>query len=161
MAIKRALCDYDGEMEELRSGDNLAGATAEFKISRTNDNAGAIVIGRPVYVKANSNVDLAQADAAGTKNVLGLVADASIAAAASGQIQTDGVLVATTGEWDTVTGQTGGLTPGALYILSPTTAGGLVVSTTTVAAGSFVAPVGSALSSTELKIDIDPTRKKN
>lgn len=150
MATKQPLVITAGQIEQLQAGDNLASADL---FQRTNNNAGAIVIGQAVYVDGAGTVDLAQANAAGTKDVLGLVADTSIAAAVSGGIQTDGLLTATTGEWDTVTGQVGGLTAGSIYYLDPTTAGGLTATAPTTV-GQFVCPVGRALSTTEMEITI-------
>lgn len=153
MAVKQPLVITSGQIEQLQSGDNVASADL---FNRTNNNAGAIVIGQPVYVDGAGTVDLAQADIIGTSNVLGLVADASIANAASGGIQTDGNLTATTGEWDTVTGQVGGLTTGVRYFLDPATAG-MLTTTAPTTLGEVVAPVGTAMSTTELEITIGTT----
>ena len=150
MAVKKPLVITNGQIEQLQSGDQLANANL---ITRTNNNAGAIVIGQPVYADGAGTVDLAQADAQSTIRVAGLVADASIAAAASGSILVDSVLVATTGQWDAVTGQTGGLTPGADYFLDESSAGGLTTTAPT-ADGDFVVRVGHALSTTEFEIEI-------
>jgi hypothetical protein len=119
----------------------------------TNDNAGSIVICQAVYTKANGNVDLAKADASGTKEVLGLVHDALILTTESGNILVDGVLTATTGQWDTVTGGSGGLTPGAIYYLSAATAGRLT-STAPTTVGQYVVRVGRALSATKMDMMI-------
>jgi len=128
--------------------------TAEVgTVTMQNDNAGTIVIGQAVYTKNNGNVDLAQADAAGTVEVLGLVRDTSIATGTSGEIQTDGTLTATTGEWDNVTGETGGLTPGAVYYLDPNTPGSLTQTAPTTT-GDFVIRVGKAIATTTMAISI-------
>ena len=111
------------------------------------------MIGAPVYMKANGNVDLAKADAQATADVLGLVKDASIAAAASGNVLLDGVLTATTDQWDAVAGTTGGLTPGAVYFLSAATAG-LLTATAPSTAGQFVVRVGKALSATKMDLTL-------
>jgi hypothetical protein len=118
-----------------------------------NANASPIVIGAPVYMKADGNVDLAKADAQATADVLGLVKDASIAAAASGNVLLDGVLTSTTDQWDAVAGTTGGLTPGAVYFLSAATAG-LLTATAPSTAGQFVVRVGKALSATKLDLTL-------
>ena len=154
MATRKPLVIIDGQLQECPAGDTLATASSEVDVvAKTNDGAGAVTIGSPVYVKANGNVDKASAAASGSRKVLGLVKDASIAASASGYIQTDGVLSATTAEWDAVTGDTGGLSPGADYFLS-TTAGQL---TTTPPSGSgqYVMKLGMAISTTEFEIDTD------
>lgn len=155
MATKKPLVITSGQVEQLQAGDSIEHPGL---FSRVNGNAGAIVIGQPVYVDAPGSVDLAQADAASTTDVLGLVADTTIPSAGSGGILTDGVLTATTGEWDVVTGQVGGLTSGVKYWLDPTTAGNLTTTAPTVV-GDFVAPIGQAMSTTELEITIGHTIK--
>ncbi len=150
----------DGRPEELTSADSLdAVVTTKDSISLTNANAGSIAIGQPVYAKTTADqVDLARANASGTKNVLGLVADTTIASSAAGVIQTDGVLTATTGQWDTVTGQTGGLTIGSEYWLSGAAAGGLTSSVP--GSGNYLVRVGTAVSTTEMEISIIYVGKK-
>ena len=153
MAVKKPLVITNGQIQQLQAGDTIEHPGI---LNRTNNNAGAIVIGQAVYVDGAGTVDLAQANAAGTKDVLGLVVDTTIAAAASGGIITTGILTATTGEWDAVTGQVGGLTAGVKYWLDPSTAGSLTATAPTVG-GEYVAPVGKALSTTEFEVDVDHT----
>lgn len=128
--------------------------TAVTSDSFTNGEASAIAIGRAVYVSASDTVRLANANAVGTKDVVGLVSATSIASAAAGGIAADGFLAATTGQWDAVTGQSGGLTFGAKYFLSNTTAGAL---TTTAPTSGYIAPVGIAMSTTKMRVMISPT----
>ena len=154
MASQKPLVIINGQVQQLPAGDTLNASINEVDVvSLTNANASSITIGQPVYVSAAGSVNLASAAASGTCKVLGLVRDASIATASSGFIQTDGILSATTGGWDAVTGDTGGLTAGSIYYLS-TVAGGL---TTTAPSGSgnYVIKVGLALSTTEMEIDTD------
>lgn len=150
----------DGRPEELTSSDSLDAVVAEKDmLTATNGNASSIVIGTPVYATSTpGSVDKSRANASGTKLVLGLVADTSIASAASGSIQTDGILTATTGQWDAVTGQTGGLTPGAEYWLDAAVAGKLTTSVP--GSGNYLTLVGTALSTTVLEISIDYKGKK-
>jgi hypothetical protein len=129
-------------------------------VSRTNDEASSLSIGTPVYVFDSDGVKMARADAIGTARVLGLVRDDTIAAAATGKIQTGGVLKATPTRWDAVTGGSGGLTTGSVYFLDPTTAGKLTT-TAPSAAGQFVVQVGLALNSTDMQISIMPPIKRN
>lgn len=157
--FKKPLCIYDGQIQQLQAGDTLDASAAEVDvIEMTNGEASSIVIGAPVYVSAASTVMKAQADASGTVDVLGLVAETTIASAASGSIQTDGVLAATTAQWDAVTGGLGGLTAGAKYYLDPDTAG-MLTTTAPTTVGDFVAPIGKALSTTEFEITIGSTVK--
>lgn len=117
----------------------------------TNGEAGAIAIGRAVYSSAAGAVKLANANAAGTTTVVGLVKDVSIASSAAGAIANSGFLEATTTQWDAVTGQTGGLTFGATYYLDNTTAGKI---TSTPPASGYVVAVGVAMSTTKMAINI-------
>lgn len=155
MAQKKPLVITNGQIEQLQSTDYISSVEIP---QLTNGNASPIVIGTPVYSSANSTCDKAQANAVGTTNVIGLVADASISAAASGAIQMGGILTATTGQWDTVAGTTGGLTKDVIYYLDPATAGKLT-STAPSTVGQFVVMVGIALSTTDLKIEIQPRIK--
>lgn len=125
-------------------------------VSATNGEGASIAIGKAVYISAGDTVRLANANAGSTKNVVGLVYDASIASSATGSISTTGVVTATTGQWDAVTGQTGGLTAGSKYYLSNSTAGNL---TTTPPTTGYIAPVGFALSTTKMILNIGPTVK--
>ncbi len=159
MAVRKPLVIVTGRIERLQAGDTIDADIAEVDlITLTNNNASSIVIGAPVYIDGASTCDKAQADAAGTMDVIALVKEASITAAASGVVQTDGVLSATTGQWDAITGGTGGLTAGSIYYLSAATAGRLV-DTATTAVGTFVVQIGKAISTTELEISImDPIK---
>ena len=127
-----------------------AGATSDL-FSATNSNASAITIGQPVYVDGSATVDLARANAAATDRAIGLVADASISAAASGAIRHGGVV--SSANWTPVIGSTN-LTAGADYFLSATTAGQLTATAPTTA-GQFVSYVGHAISTTKLLIEIE------
>lgn len=150
MAIKKPLVLTNGQIEQLQTGDTLQNAES---LQLTNGNAGSLVIGSPVYISANDTVDKAQANAVGTVNVIGLVSDTSISTGVVGGVQTDGVLAATTGQWDAVAGTTGGLTKDVTYFLDDTTAG-KITSTPPTIAGKFVIKIGIAISTTELKICI-------
>ena len=164
MAVRKPLVlDANNEIAELDAADTLDATVSEVDIlSLSNANSAAITIGQAVYTASAGSVDLARANAAGTTKVLGFVKAASIAASAIGPIQTDGVLHATTAQWDAVTGGSGGLTAGTEYLLSPSTAGRIVPrTTTTVGAGEYVCPVGTAISTTELEISIKERVKRS
>lgn len=131
-----------------------AGAASNPTFIAVNGEASAIVIGAPVYVSGADTIRKALANAQGTKDVVGFVTDTSVASAGNANIQMVGPLSATTGQWDAVTGQTGGLTIGATYFLDNTTAGKL---TTTVPASGYICPVGKAVSTTKLLINVGNT----
>lgn len=153
MALRKPLVLNAGQVQQLQAGDTLdAPQGGGDQVVLTNNNAGTLVPGTPVYTVANDAVDKAKADASATKNVIGMVA-ASISAAASGPITISGVLTLTTGQWDTAFSTTGGLTKDVRYFLSAGTAGlGTVTAPSTV--GNFLVEIGIAISTTELKVDI-------
>lgn len=154
MSLRKPLVIVDGRIRQIAAGDTVDAQISEVDVvNQQNNNAGAVIIGSPVYTDGAGTVDLAQADAVATVEVLGLVRALTIAAAASGAIQTDGILVATTAQWDVITGDIGGLTPGSVYFLDPDTAGKITkVAPTSV--GDFVVRLGKAISTLELEITI-------
>jgi hypothetical protein len=159
MATRKPLVMVAGRIERLQAGDTIDADIAEVDlVELTNNNASPVVICEPVYIDGANTCDKAQADASGTMDVVALVKDASIASAAAGITQTDGVLSATTGQWDAITGESGGLTAGTIYYLSAATAGRLVEIAPT-AVGQFVVQIGKAISTTEMEITIvDPIK---
>ena len=156
MATKLPLVmSSSGDIQQLQSGDQVAVLTSQLDVRLvTNAEATApLVIGTPVYVFIAGAVKRAQANALATARVFGLWVDTTTAAAGTGNVGMNGLLVATTVQWDTVTGQTGGLTSGATYFVDPTTVGKLTASAPTTA-GQVVSVVGLALSLTEMEINI-------
>ena len=152
MAAQKPLVIIAGQIQQLPVGDTLAAAATEVDvIAKLNANAGTIVIGTPVYPSSATQVDKAGAAAAGTRRVLGLMQSVSTASGVSGFVQTDGVLTASTAQWDAVAGTTGGLAAGTVYYLSATA--GLLTATAPSTSGHYVCEVGMALSPTELEID--------
>jgi hypothetical protein len=127
-----------------------AAAASPADSTLTNDEATTVGIVNAVYSDASGGFKKAIANADGTSKPIGVTA-ASVASAASGTIRTGGEISATTGEWDAVTGQTGGLTFNADYFLDNTTAGKL---TTTAPGSGYVVRVGRAISTTKMVIRI-------
>lgn len=157
MAIRQPLViGADGLPQQLQSGDSIASPTntPSVRAITNGESTVAITLGMPVYASAADTVKRAQANAKTTSKIAGLVFDATIAAGAVGNIAQSGVLVGTTAQWDAVvTGQSGGLTFGSLYFLDPANAGKLTTTapTTTGQCNTFV---GTALSATELELQI-------
>lgn len=155
MALRKPLVLNAGLVQQLQSGDTLdAVQSGGDAVIQTNANAGSIVIGAPVYSSANNSVDKAQGNAAATSKVLGLVRDTSIGTGATGAIQINGILTATTGQWDAVFGTTGGLTVNTRYYVSASTAG-LGTDTAPSTVGQYVIFLGTAISTTDLNINIE------
>lgn len=136
-----------GIPEVIGSGANL--------IRLTNNNAGTMIIGSPVYANAAAGMDLGIANGTSKSTIIGLVADATIASAATGNVAVAGVLSATTAEWDAVAGTVGGLVFNTPYYLSPSTAGRLTATAPTTP-GQEVVQVIVALSTTKARIAIQP-----
>jgi hypothetical protein len=155
MAIKKPLViGTNGLPQQIQSGDTITVPNSGTDLQgMINGEAGAVVIGAPMYISAAGTVKKAQSNAAGTADVFGLMFDVSTAAAASGQVAKNGLVTATTGQWDAVTGQTGGLTFGAKYFLDPATAGRMTTTPPTTV-GQLVVLLGTAQSSTEMDVDI-------
>ncbi len=154
MATRKPLVIVDGLLRQMAAGDILDAQLDEVDfVSADNDEIGAIVIGTPVYINGADTVKKALADAIGTANILGLVVDVTVAASDPARILTDGRLAATTAQWDAVTGEVGGLTPGSVYYLDPDTAGNLTTTAPTTDT-EVVARVGKALSTTILEVSV-------
>lgn len=117
--------------------------SVNYSETKTNDNGSAITARQVVYVKADGDVDLAQANNAafspGTR--FGFVEDASIAAAASGRI---------TVRAGRKIGGFSGLTAGDPVYVSRATAGAIQQNLTGFVAGEHVVQLGQAISTTEI-----------
>ena len=150
MAVRKPIVITNGEFEQLQAGDTLFSTDVK---ELTNDNANAITIGQPVYISGVGSVDLAQANAAATKNVVGLVGDASIPSGNAGAVQVDGTLASA--NWTAVTGSAN-LTPGAAYYLDAANPGKL---TETAPSTGYVGRVARGINLTEIEIEIEPTIK--
>jgi hypothetical protein len=156
MGVKAPLViGSDGLIQQLQAADSISVAAAQYSSrSVTNgESSAAVVIGAPVYASAADTVKKAKADAKATSKLVGLGLDASIAAAATGNIITGGILVATTAQWDAVAGTTGGLAFNTEYFLDPANAG-KITSTPPTTVGQCLVLVGIALSTTELELQI-------
>lgn len=157
MAVRQPIViGSDGLLQQLQSGDSISAPvdTPSIRAVANGESSAAIVFGTPVYSSAADTVKRAQANAKATSKVTGLVYDATIAAAANGNIAQSGVLIGTTAQWDAaVTGQTGGLTFNSTYFLDPTNIGKLTT-TPPSTAGQCNVIIGTAISPTELELQI-------
>ncbi len=151
MAVKAPLViGTDGNMERLQPGDSIDVGSSVGGYSADNGNDGSITIGQVVYISGSGEMDLAKADNGASAAAHALVVDASVSSGATGNFKLSGIVTST--DWTTVTGSEA-LTAGAMYFVSDSEAGGLTsVAPTT--AGSYVVPVGRALSATELDVNI-------
>jgi hypothetical protein len=155
MASQIPLVIVGGQIERLQSGDTLNAPVTQNDVYNLTAGTGNWLPGQAVYMSAVDTATIAKADAAGTNGVIGL-ASGAVTAASSGSVQTNGVIVLTTTQWDAVAGTTGGLVFNTLYYLSASTAGMI---TGTAPSTGYVVSLGRALSTTEMFIDIQPPIK--
>lgn len=154
MAARKPLVLIDGQTRQLPNGDTLDAASSEVDVlSLSNGGASAAPFGSAIYISADNTFGLARANAGATAGAIALVMDSSIAPAAAGFAQTDGTLTGSTGQWDAVTGESGGLVAGSRYFLSDSTAGHLS-RTAPSSSGSYCLKLGVAISATEFEISI-------
>ena len=112
--------------------------------------AEALPAGSPVYVSGMNEVSLAQADALSEALVIGVVPYA-IEVDERAPIQKGGSLELPAEQWDALTGDDGGLTPGDIYYLSDATAG-LITTTAPSTTDHYQTIYGVALSPTDMYI---------
>lgn len=150
MTLRSPLVLNNGQIQQLQAGDTLnASVSGGENYVLTNNETGSVVICTAVYLQANDAFKKAVATASGTSRSIGLVADASIANGVAGNVKLNGVLSASTAQWDAVASTSGGLTSGTIYYLSAATAG-FITATPPGSVGQYVQEVGLALSTTEL-----------
>jgi hypothetical protein len=113
----------------------------------------ALHVGQPMYALADgTGLQPAKANASTTATVLGFISKLGTGDKGP-RVQFSGILTLTTAEWDARTASSGGLEPGVQYYLSAGTAGS-ITNAAPAGAGSFVVPIGSAISPTEMLIVI-------
>lgn len=154
MALRKPLVLVSGEIAQLPAGDDIdAPFSGAIEFSSVNDNAGAVVIGTPVYASAAGHFDKANATVAGTSKVIGLTTTTSVATSGVAQIACAGTMSATTAQWDAVvTGGSGGLVFNTNYYLD-TTAGKITTAPTTTVGQNNVF-IGRGLSTTVMELGI-------
>ena len=128
----------------------FAGVNAPLIETVTNDTGSTANICSIVYLDATGGFQLAEGNTNATSHPYGFTI-ANIASAAAGAVATDGGFTATVAQWNAVTGGTTGLTPGATYFLSTTTAGQI---TSTVPTTGYLVKVGQAVNTTTMNIQI-------
>lgn len=159
MAVVKALVWRDdvtpNAIGRMQDGDTLEGGSSTTILTANNQGT-TMTIGQAVYVSGDDHVSLARADMLPTSRVVGLVESITITNGSPGNIKTAGPLIASTGQWDAVTGQTGGLTPAKIYFLSNTVSGRITVTPPTT---GVVIQLGVAKDETTFVIDIKPLVK--
>ncbi len=128
---------------------------ADREFTAVADNSAVVIAGAPVYMKTAGTIaySIASGGSVVAKNPIGLLKTGG-ADSLSYVSQSSGIMVLTTGEWDAVTGDSGGLTPGAKYFLDASPAGRLVT-VAPAASGEWVIRIGVGLSTTQLLLQFD------
>ncbi len=144
MAVKNPLVlAADGTIQQLQAGDSLpgGGGGVDFTVNKgfvSNANKGA-----PVRLDSSGDALAAQADVAANAKAIGL-AVSTVVSGDPANIQFAGLFSASSGEWNAITGEAGGLTPGATYYLDAAAPGGMTTVAPTTA-GQVVQEMGVAL----------------
>ncbi len=114
--------------------------------------AGADLIpGSPVYVTGAATFELAQADAYPQTIFAGMSSKPTLTGFLA-EIVAGGPLELSPAQWDAITGQVGGLVPGTVYYLSPTTPG-IIQPTPPAAVGTFSVKIGQAITASLMEVD--------
>ena len=143
--IKKPLVLTNGQLEQLQAGDTLA---LFHTLEVVNGEATPALIGVVVYIDSANTIKFAKADSDTTKNAIAMCQN-DINPGESGAIQINSLLTLTTAQWDTITGDIGGLTPGSVYYLSNTAAGWITkIAPTT----GYVVKIGIAVSAIDFEI---------
>jgi hypothetical protein len=151
MSIKKPLVlGSDGLLQQLQAGDSLPALVVGRGI--TINAAGDLSAGSPCYVSGDGTCGLAMADSVAGSYAVG-VPLADIANGTSGEVIMSGPVVLTTGQWDAITGGSGGLSAGSKYFLSDATAGH-ITSTHPTTTGHTITAIGTALTATVLLVRI-------
>lgn len=144
-----------GQIEQLQAGDTLD-AIVTCGEQMTLNAATSFLAGQVGYISNANEVSLAKASALATSRAIG-VAVIGVPLGIPVTLQTSGNITLTTGEWDIITGQIGGLTAGVEYYLSAS-ADGMIVPLADIIgyiASNYVVKIGIAISSTTLDVYIN------
>lgn len=151
MAVRKPLVIKDGQIQQLQAGDMLVGQNLSVDLTNASGSA-TIPKLNPVQIFANNQCSTAINITEDQHKVIGFAIEA-IPPSTEGTVQILGVIEGTTAEWDAVTGDTGGLSPGPYWlddgVLTPVSSLPETVDT------RYVKRIGTAISATKFKIDPD------
>lgn len=146
--IKKPLVLTDGRLEQLQAGDTLLPSPDVIEV--INGETVNFIAPGCVYLSGASTCKYAQANTDLTYPAIGMIIE-EIAPGNTGLIQLSGILTLPTAAWDLATGETGGLTPGAIYFLSDTVIGSI---RQIAPSNGYVLEMGRAFSSIDFEIKI-------
>jgi hypothetical protein len=151
MSVKKPLVITNGRVEQLQAGDRIdLGNT----ISKNNIDVGPVVVGQPMIV-TGADAKTAHAGSASRISVAGLVME-DAAPATPVSIMAVGIMSASVAQWEAVTGNPAGLVTGkSYYLVADAPFPGKLQETAPTLDGQFIVHVGIALSSTQMKIQIE------
>lgn len=132
------------------TGTGTPGISNTITVSKMNSDAISLLKGMPVYIKTDGTVSRSNSDATALA-FLGFVYDTLIPVNGTGLIIVDGLLTASSGQWNAVTGGSGIVGANTYYLSALGT-----ISLTAPVSG-YSREVGLALNSTDLQIRIMPT----
>ncbi len=146
--IRKPIVLNNGQLEQLQVEDKLAPIPHILEV--INSETIPILIGATVYIDSANTIKYAKADSIVTKDVIAMCIG-DIISEESGIVQVDGLLTLTIEQCDTATGDTGGLTPGSVYVLSAVTMGRI---TKVAPTAGYVVKIGTAISALDFEISI-------
>lgn len=158
MTLRKPLVLVGLDQYQLPAGDTLDATVIGLGADLVNQSASTQPRCTPVCPGTGAGAggfQPARANAIATARVIGLVGADQISPGASGTIVSFGILTATTAQWNTMTGQAGGLTPGAVYYLSDI-GPALLRTQPPLSTGDFLVRIGQALTATQMFVSIQP-----
>ena len=151
MSVKKPLVISNGRIEQLQAGDRIDMGNT---VSKNSINAGTVVVGQPMYV-VGADANVAHGGAITKIKVAGLVME-DAAPQTQVSIMAVGIMTATAAQWEAVTGNPAGLVTGkSYYLVADAPFPGKLQEMAPSEDGQFVVHVGIALSSTQMKIQIE------
>tara|TARA_B100000131_G_C17908071_1_gene529189 strand:+ start:35 stop:535 length:501 start_codon:yes stop_codon:yes gene_type:complete len=147
-----------GQVRQLASGETLdAVVSAKEVVTITGVSGVSIQAGSLVYIDSSGTLNLANASAAASSYPIGFVRGAADGSsgpwtAASLEVQTDGAYVGSSSIWTAILGAST-LSPGTKYYAHASNAGD-ITATAPSGSGHYVVPIGRAISTTTMYIEI-------
>ena len=146
-----------GQIRQLAAGDTLdAVVTAKEVVTIESASGVTLNAGDAVYIDSAGKLNLASGGATASKYPIGFVrgqtdgTTSNIAAGSQVEVQTDGIF--TISDWTAVLGSST-LSPGTKYYLSSATAGN-ITATAPSSSNHFIVPIGRAISTTSMYIEV-------
>ena len=146
-----------GQVRQLGAGETLdAVVSAKEVVTIASASGVTLNAGDVVYIDSSGTLNLADGSASASKYPIGFVrgkddgTTSNIAAGSQVEVQTDGTF--TVSDWTNILGSST-LSPGTKYYLSSATAGNISATAPT-SSNHFIVPVGRALSTTAMYIEV-------